>query len=77
MWISQGVSHLDFGAGAADAGHDGGVVQGVADHQAALADERGHYHAVCGKAHAKGDSVLLPQEVSHHLFQLDMWQCQP
>ena len=55
--------HLDLGAGAADAGDDAGVVERVAEDEAALADERRDADAVGCKPHAVRDRVLFAEEL--------------
>ena len=68
----QSSCHLHFGAGPPRACDDGGVVEGVADEEAALAHQRGQDDAVGGKPHAKGEGRLLAHKVCHLPLQLQV-----
>lgn len=68
-------TYLDLRPRASRTSDNGGVVQGVADNEAALAHKCREHDAVCGIAHAKSEHGLLSNKVSHSRLQLQVHRC--
>lgn len=71
----QGARYLDFRPGAPDTADNGCMVEGVAEHEAALAHQGRDDHRIGCKAHAKGDCILTPDKLGYFPIKLKMLVC--